>query len=137
RRSSDLWRPVGAETKNPAGAGFFGVTAGWCSEQGPGVGGEQTVLVDIAPIQACVLTDSCVTPGQVQALQRAALDGVAQVGAAFPASVADAGGCIDNATAYITGHETQTGNTHAFEVVVVAGLPGALVLGVEVADLDR
>src|SRR5690606_16855150 len=29
------------------------------------------------------------------------------------------------------------GNTHAFEVVVVAGLPGALVLGVEVDDLDR
>src|SRR5690606_10830605 len=44
---------------------------------------------------------------------------------------------INIAATHITGHEAQTGNTHAFEVVVVAGLPGALVLGVEVNHLDR
>src|SRR5690554_3855831 len=62
-----------------------------------------------------------------------------QVGAAFPAGVAinaDKVG-VDIAATHITGHEAQTGNTHAFEVVVVAGLPGALVLGVEVDHLDR
>src|SRR5690606_21417049 len=59
------------------------------------------------------------------------------IGAALPTGVVDTRASVDIAATHITGHEAQTGNTHAFEVVVVAGLPGALVLGVEVDDLDR
>src|SRR5690606_21339992 len=108
-----------------------------CLEQVPGIGGVQAVLVDVAAIKCCVLANRGVAPQQVHPAQRAGLQRVADVGVTGPAGVTGGDALVDVAAAHVAGHEVQTGNAQTLEVVVIAGLPGTFVPGVEVDHLHR
>ncbi|MNP43113.1 hypothetical protein D3C76_1369130 [compost metagenome] len=62
---------------------------------------------------------------------------ILELGVAFPLLAFTAIGQADIIAADVAGHEGQAGNSQFGEVIVVAGLPGALVGTGEVVDLHE
>src|SRR5690606_5911871 len=77
-----------------------------------------------------------VAPAYAKVLQRAVLDGVADVHVALPFLAADSADTIETVTGDIAHERRQPRYPVAGEVDVVAGLPGFLVGTGEVEDLD-
>src|SRR5690606_28467429 len=122
--------------RKPAEAGFLltGPQSGIpFLHQRDGVADDQTVLVAIAT--CAIATESSVTPFDVQVLQRTFLEGVADIGVAFPLFAFRYAGTLEVVAAQVTGHEGQAGNADGCEVKVVAGLPGLLVFLSKVTNL--
>src|SRR5690606_36973423 len=119
--------------KKPANRRAFSWRDGLPERQG--VAEDQAVLVQVV---AEVGAGGGVAPRDAEVLQRAILEHVGDVGVAFPfLAFGQAGTAVDVVAGQVAGHEGQAGNAEGGEVVVVAGLPGLLVLEGEVADLHE
>src|SRR5690606_6447927 len=122
--------------RKPAEAGFLltGPQSGIpFLHQRDGVADDQTVFVHI--VASTIAAESGVTPFYVQVLQRTFLEGVTDIGVAFPLFTFRYAGALEIITRDVTGHKGQAGNTDGCEVEIVTGLPGLLVLLCEITDL--
>ncbi len=106
-----------------------------CLPERQAVADDEAVLVEIA---LEVAARGGVAQLEAKVFQWAALDDVGDVGVALPGlAFAGAGATVDVVTGDVAGHQAQPGNAHGGEVVVVADLPGTLVLVTEIVDLQQ
>src|SRR5690606_34338980 len=84
-------------------------------------------------VASTIAAEGGVTPFQVQVLQRAFLEGVADIGVTLPLFAVAISSEVF--AGEIAGHEGQAGNTDGCEVEIVASLPGLLVSLGEITNL--